>query len=84
MKIRASIPKSKTKDLQKIRARKQNRNANTSERRKVVTIDTEAEKGNIFLIADFDVNRLDYREITFDNIFKFLLHRRGKWIFFYN
>lgn len=79
------IPISNAKTLDGIRVRKQNRNHNSIDKpREIVAVDTETEKGNIFLISDHDGNYLDYPNITFENVVKFLLHYEGKWIFFYN
>lgn len=79
------IPTSNAKTLDGIRVRKQNRNHNNIDKpREIVAVDTETEKGNIFLISDHDGNYLDYPNITFENVVKFLLRYEGKWIFFYN
>jgi len=79
------IPTSNCKTFDGIGIRKQNRNHNSIDTpREIVAVDTETEKGNIFLIADNDGNYLDYTDITFENVAKFLLRYEGKWIFFYN
>lgn len=79
------IPDSNALDLDRIRVRKQNRNANVSQRRSVVAIDTETDdKADIFLLADSDGNTLELDEITFENVATFLLKHEGKWIFCYN
>ena len=81
----AAIPRSSTKDLSKIKTRKQNRDCTPSGLRKVVAIDTEAEDGNIFLIADSNGRTLEHPDINFDSVAKFLLrYDEGYWVFFYN
>jgi len=84
MTLRKHIPRSNAKELGKIRVRKQNRNPNTSHRRKVVAIDTETNNGDIFLICVSDGKRLEYPNITFENAVKFLLRYEGCWVFLYN
>lgn len=80
-----TVPKSNAKELSKIRIRKQNRDGATSSRRKTVTIDTETEDGDIFLIADSNGKYLEYPDITFESVAKFLLRfDNGYWVFFYN
>jgi len=74
---------SNAKTLHGIKVRKQNRNLNSTHLREIVTVDTETDNGNIFLIADSDGNYLD-NIITFDTIAEFLFAHEGKWIFFYN
>lgn len=77
------IPTSNAKTLDGIRVRKQNRNTNNIEKPwEIVGIDTETDKGYIFLIADSQRNFLD--NITFEKIADWLLRYEGKWIFFYN
>lgn len=78
------IPISNAKTLDGIRVRKQNRAPNNLEKpREIVSLDTETENGNIFLISGSDGNYLDDM-ITFENVAKFLLGYEGNWIFFYN
>lgn len=84
MTLQKHIPRSNFKELGKIRVRKQNRNPNTSHRRKTVGVDTETENGDIFLISDSDGNKLEYPNITFENVARFLLRYEGLWVFFYN
>jgi len=79
-----SIPRSTAKKLTFIRVRKQNRNPNAVPRRVVVCLDTETDDGNIFLLADSENNRLEYPDVTFDNVAIFLFKHEGKWLFFYN
>jgi hypothetical protein len=79
------IPVSNAKTLDGIRVRKQNRNLNSIDvPRKTVSVDTETENGNIFLIADSQGNYLEHPNITFENIALFLLRNEGSWIFCYN
>ncbi|MGQ0794830.1 MAG: DNA polymerase [Nitrosopumilaceae archaeon] len=78
------IPRSKVKELTFIRVRRQNRNPNTSDRRVVVGLDTETEDGNIFLLCDSFQNKIEYPNITFNNIVRFLFKHEGSWLFFYN
>lgn len=84
MTLQLHLPRSKPKDLTYIKQIKQNRNVNQSERRKVQGIDTETYNGDIFLICDSDGNFIDYPDITFDNIAKFLFKHEGSWLFCYN
>lgn len=78
------FPISNYKVLDGIKVRKQNRSPNSIDNpREVVGVDTETDKGNIFLIADSDRNYLD-NSLTFEEIAKFLFRHEGKWIFFYN
>ena len=65
-----SLFQSKAKVLDNIRVIKQNRNPNNSKLRKVVTIDTETEDGNIFLLEDDSGRFLDHTNITFENFFR--------------
>src|SRR5438128_6804640 len=78
------LPRSKAKELTFIRVRFQNRNPNTSDRRIVVGLDTETDNGKIFLLADSYGSRLEYPDITFDNVACFLFKHEGSWLFFYN
>ena len=79
------IAKSNPKELGKIRVRKQNRDAARAVARKIVGVDTETDKGDIFLIADSNGNWLDHPNITFENVAKFLMrYDEGYWVFFYN
>jgi len=79
------IPKSNTKELGKIRVKKQNRDSTAAVRRKVISIDTETHDGNIFLIADSDSHILEYPNISFESVAKFLLRfDEDYWVFFYN
>jgi len=78
------FPVSKVKRLDNIRVRKQNRNPNRSNRRKVVALDFEAEDGNAFLLRDSEGKKLDYPNITFENLVKFLFRYEGKWCFFWH
>jgi hypothetical protein len=77
-------PLSNARDLSRVRIRHQNRNVNSCTRRQVVGIDTEAQNGDIFLIVDSDGNRLEYPNISFENVAKFILGYEDKWPFFYN
>lgn len=77
------LPTSNCKTLDNIRVRKQNRDPNClDKKRPVVSMDTETDEGNIFLLAVSDGNYLD--DISFENVAKFLLRYEGYWIFFYN
>lgn len=78
------FPVSKTKSLDNIRVIPQNRNPNNSKLRRVVTIDTETEDGNIFLIEDDSGKYLGYPNITFENIARFLFKYEGMWVFCWN
>jgi hypothetical protein len=80
------IPVSKVRELSDIILRRQNRNLNSTGRLPVVAVDTETDvsTGNIFLIADSEGSYLDYLNINFISIAKFLLRHEGKWVFFYN
>ncbi|OLB91891.1 MAG: hypothetical protein AUH25_01670 [Thaumarchaeota archaeon 13_1_40CM_38_12] len=79
-----SISISNAKSLDGIRVRKQNRNANCLDKpREIVAVDTETDKGDIFLIADSARNLLNH-DITFENIAKYLLRYEGMWVFFHN
>ncbi|MCV0411259.1 DNA polymerase [Nitrosopumilus sp.] len=84
MTLQVYTPKSNAKDLTFIKTRKQNRNPNISQRRKTLGADTETVKGNIFLFMLSNGVKLEYPDITFDNIAKLLLKHEGYWIFFYN
>ena len=84
MTLQIHTPISKAKDLTFIKTCRQNRNSNISERRKTLGADTETDKGNIFLLMLSNGDKLEYQNITFDNIAKFLLKYEGYWIFFYN
>ncbi|MGY5149068.1 MAG: DNA polymerase [Candidatus Nitrosopumilus sp. bin_68KS] len=84
MTLQVYTPKSNAKDLTFIKTRKQNRNPNISQRRKTLGADTETVKGNIFLFMLSNGVKLEYPNITFDNIAKLLLKHEGYWIFFYN
>ena len=68
MTLQIHTPISNAKDLTFIKTRRQNRNVNSSIRRKSVGIDTETTNGNIFLICDSDGNYLEYPNISFDKI----------------
>ncbi len=78
------LPRSNAKDLTFIKIHRQNRNVNESQQRIVVGLDTETEDGNIFLLADSDGNRLEFPNVTFENIAQFLFKHEGSWLFFYN
>lgn len=84
MTLQIYTPKSNAKDLTFIQTRRQNRNPNVSQRRKTLGGDTETDNGNIFLFMLSNGDKLEYPNITFDNIAKFLLKYEGYWIFFYN
>jgi len=77
-------PISNAKDLTFIKTKKQNRNANVSQRRSVLGADTETDKGDIFLLMLSNGLKLEHPNISFKNIAKFLLKQEGYWIFFYN
>ncbi|MGI0102495.1 MAG: DNA polymerase [Nitrosotalea sp.] len=78
------LPTSNCKMLDGIRVRKQNRDPNCLDRKRpVVSMDTETDEGDIFLLAVSDGKYLD-GNITFEGIAKFLLRYEGFWIFFYN
>lgn len=78
------FPVSKTKTLDNICVIKQNRNPNNSKRRQIVAVDTETENGNIFLIQDNNGRLLDYPDITFESVAKFLFRYEGMWVFCWN
>lgn len=78
------FPVSKAKTLVGITVRKQNRNPNNSKRRKIGTVDTETENGNIFLISDHDGQFLDSPNITFESVAEFLFKYEGMWVFCWN
>ena len=79
------FPRSNAKTLDNIRPRKQNRNPNIADRRLVIGFDTETDTdGNIFLVCDSNGDFIDYPDITFDNLSKFILKYEGKWVFCYN
>lgn len=79
------FPTSNAKSLDGIRVRKQHRNPNNlPSAPDIVALDTETVVGNIFLIADSDGKYLDYPNITFENVAKFLIGYEGKMVFFYN
>src|SRR5574337_110000 len=82
--VQIQMPRSNAKDLTFIRSAIQNRNPNAVERRIVIGLDTETDAGNIFLLADSDGNKLEYPNVTFGNVAKFLFRHEGKWLFFYN
>src|SRR5438309_915034 len=82
--IQIHLARSKAKDLTFIKMQWQNRNVNDSEQRIVVGLDTETDDGNIFLLADSDGNKLEYPNVTFENIAQFLLRHERSWLFFYN
>lgn len=84
MTLQIYTEKSKAKVLTFIKTRKQNRNANKSERRILVGIDTETINGDIFLLADSEGNFIDYPNITFENVVEFLFKHEGRWLFCYN
>ncbi|MCE9653278.1 MAG: DNA polymerase [Nitrosarchaeum sp.] len=84
MTLQIHTPKSNAKDLTFIKTRRQNRNPNVSQRRKTLGADTETHDGNIFLFMLSNGDKLEYPNITFDTIAKFLLRYEGCWIFFYN
>ena len=80
-------PVSNAKELGKIRTRKQNRDrASAVKSRKVVGVDTETDQdGNIFLIADSDGRTLEYPDITFENVARFLMrYDEGYYVFLHN
>jgi len=84
MTMQIHIHKSNAKDLTFVKTRRQNRNPNISERRIILGADTETDNGNIFLLELSNEDKLEYPNITFTNIAKFLLKHEGTWIFFYN
>ena len=84
MTLQVYLPRSNPKELTYIKTRKQNRNVNQSERRKVIGIDTETHDGNIFLICDSDGNFIDHPDISFDSVAEFLFKHEGSWMFCYN
>lgn len=84
MTIEIRIPRSNAKDLGKIATKKQHRNSNAAPRRTVVAVDTEADDGDIFLLADSSGNKLEYPDITFENVARFLMKYEEKWVFFFN
>lgn len=78
------FPASKTKVLDNIRVIPQNRNPNNSKLCKVVVIDTETENGDIFLLEDDSGRFLDYPNITFESVARFLFRYEGMWVFCWN
>ena len=53
-------------------------------RRKVMALDFEAEDGNAFLLMDSEGKKLDYPNMSFESLVKFLFKYEGKWCFFWN
>ncbi len=84
MTLQIHTPKSKAKDLTFIKTRRQNRNENSSNRRKVVGVDTETANGDIFLLEDSDGKFIEYPNISFDSVAEFLFRHEGNWMFCYN
>ena len=84
MTLQVHTPKSNAKDLTFIKTRKQNRNPNISQRRKILGADTETDTGNIFLLMLSNGEKLEHPNISFENIANLLLKHEGAWIFFYN
>jgi hypothetical protein len=84
--LNSNLPISNAKELGRIKVRKQNRDRATSKyRRKVVAVDTEANDGDIFLIADSNGKYVEHPNISFDDVAKFLLRfDEGYWVFFWN
>jgi hypothetical protein len=78
------LPVSKGRDLSSIITRVQNRNVNSMAWRPTVGVDTETDDGDIFLLADSLGNKVEYPNVTFDSVAKFLLRHEGKWLFFHN
>lgn len=81
---RVRVPVSKGRDLHSIGTKVQNRNANDVGWRQTVGVDTETDEGDIFLLADSLGNKLEYPDVTFESVAKFLLRHEGKWVFFHN
>ena len=79
-----SCPVSKAYNLDDLRYDKQYRCVGDSDRRPVVAIDTETDNGNIFLLADSDGNYIEYPDITFESVVRFLFRHEYKWIFCWN
>ena len=80
-----SIPITDFKNLSHLRTNVyQDRRLAKSNLRTVIALDTETDKGDIFLIADSKGHFLD--EITPKSCLKFLFSKRyhGSWNFFYN
>ena len=80
------LPVSLGKVLDRIRTRKQNRDAASSKMRKVVGIDTETDSnGDIFLLADSNGRYLELADTTFEKVAQWLMrYDEGYWLFFYN
>ena len=80
-----SIPVTDFKNLSHLRTNTfQDRRLAKSNLRTVIGLDTETDKGDIFLIADSKGHFLD--KITLKSCLKFLFSKRyqGSWNFFYN
>lgn len=79
------FPVSNAKELGKIKTRKQNRDrAATSRPRKVIGVDVETDKGDIFLLRDSEGQKLEHPDITFEKVAKFLLrYDEGCAVFFH-
>jgi hypothetical protein len=79
-----ACPVSKAYDLDALQQVKQYRRVGASDLRPIVAIDTETDKGDIFLLADSDGNYLDNQDISLDNVISFLFRHQYKWIFCWN
>lgn len=79
-----TIPRCNGKDLNKIRVKKQNRDANAVDSVRVLGADTETDNGDIFLIALSNGAKIEYPDISFESVANFLLRYEGHLIFFHN
>ena len=78
------IPRCNAKDLSKIKVKKQNRDTNAVNEVRILAADTETENGDIFLLALSNGARLEYPNITFESVARFLLSYEGYLLFFHN
>lgn len=79
-----ACPVSKAYNLDDLRCDEQYRRVGESDLKSIVAIDTETDDGDIFLLADSDGNYLEYPDVSFENIVRFLFRHQYKWIFCWN
>ncbi len=79
-----AIPKSNAKDLTKIFPMRQYRNPAVSKGQTIVGMDTETDRGDIFMICASDGRRLEYPNINIDSVLRFLMRFEGDWVFFHS
>lgn len=79
-----SCPTSKPYNLDDLRYVKQYRRVGASELRPCVAIDTEADDGDIIVLADSEGNFIEYPNISFASVADFLFAHEYKWVFCWN